>query len=49
MQGFCWVSPDIVRVLVQQAGLEIVRESTVSDSNVYYYRDFLCLVRKPTA
>ncbi len=32
-----------------RAGFEVVRESEVRGDNVYYNRDFLCVLRKPPA
>lgn len=46
LQGFCFVTPDAVRKLVAEAGLEIVKESLVSSDNIYYNRDYLCVVKK---
>mmetsp|Transcript_26036 Transcript_26036/g.85666 ORF Transcript_26036/g.85666 Transcript_26036/m.85666 type:complete len:144 (+) Transcript_26036:397-828(+) len=46
VQGFCFTSPDIIRTLVKNAGLEIVKESSVDGNNIYYSRDFLCVLRK---
>jgi len=48
VQGFCFTSPDAVRVMVKRAGLEIVQESQIDQSNVYYYRDYLCVVKPST-
>ncbi len=48
VQGFCWVSPDIVRMLVNKSGLEILKESqsVPQSENLYYMRDYICLVQK---
>lgn len=49
--GFCFTSQQIVRHLVEKAGLEVVTCSSPADPvtqhNVYYNRDLLILVRKP--
>lgn len=45
--GFCWTSPDIVRCLIVNAGLRIVKEAEIDERNVYYNRDYLVLVEKP--
>lgn len=48
VQGFCWLSPEMVRAMVAGAGLELVRESKAGlVGNIYYNRDYLCLVRRP--
>lgn len=47
--GFYFTSPDVVRLLVQKAGLEIVKEGTSRASNVYLNRDFLLVLRKNAA
>jgi len=44
--GFYFVTPEAVRLLAAKAGFAVVRESTPQESNVYYDRD-LMLVLKP--
>lgn len=50
--GFCFVTPDMVTLMLRQAGLEIVERSwprPVDDTqpNVYLDRDFFAVVRVP--
>jgi len=49
VQGFCFVTPEAVRKLVAEAGLELIKESEVSVDNIYYNRDYLCVVEKKKA
>ena len=44
--GFYFMCPEMVRQLARQAGLEIVREAGERKGNVYYNRDFLCVMRR---
>ena len=46
--GFYFLSPEIVRQLVRQAGqLQVLQESSVADSrSMYYQRDYIVLVEK---
>jgi 2-polyprenyl-3-methyl-5-hydroxy-6-metoxy-1,4-benzoquinol methylase len=44
--GFYFVTPDSIRLLINKAGLKIVVESEVADTNVYLNRDFLVIVEK---
>mmetsp|Transcript_30919 Transcript_30919/g.49894 ORF Transcript_30919/g.49894 Transcript_30919/m.49894 type:complete len:278 (-) Transcript_30919:473-1306(-) len=49
VQGFCFVTPDAVRKLVSEVGLEMVKESVVGAAgvdNIYYNRDYLCVFKK---
>lgn len=42
--GFCFCTPETVRVLVSKAGLRIVEEQAYDDTNTYYRRDYLVLL-----
>ncbi|CAK0869135.1 unnamed protein product [Prorocentrum cordatum] len=46
--GFYFLSPDIARQLACKAGFEVVQESSSQGdtTNVYYLRDYLCVMRK---
>lgn len=44
--GFYFISPDIIRHLANKADLEIVQETPKDETNLYYNRDFLCILRK---
>ena len=48
IQGFCFTTPDAVRKLVAEAGLALVKESAhdQKSSNIYYERDYVCVVKK---
>lgn len=47
--GFYFLSPDVARQLACKAGFEVIKESSSQGDtkNVYYLRDYLCVVRKP--
>jgi len=46
--GFYFICPEIVRKMVSQVGLHIVKQSSpgVDETNLYYNRDFLVVVQK---
>jgi len=46
--GFYFICPEIVRKMVSQVGLQILKESSpsVNETNLYYNRDFLFVVQK---
>ena len=44
--GFYFVSPEIVRALIDKAGFRIIKEADVDPSNTYYNRDYLALITK---
>jgi len=44
--GFYFVSPEIVRSLIEKAGFRIIKEANVDPSNTYYNRDYLALITK---
>jgi len=46
--GFYFVSPDIVRCLLEHAGLVISKVSTFESDNTYLRRDLLVLARRPS-
>lgn len=47
--GFCFTSPDVVLLMVERAGLILVKRGSASDQprNVYLRRDLLIVVQKP--
>ncbi|CBN73823.1 methyltransferase type 12 [Ectocarpus siliculosus] len=45
--GFYFMCPDMVRLMLDKAGLRVVREGDHDPSNSYYNRDYLVLVQKP--
>eukprot|EP00743_Colponemidia_sp_Colp-15_P009231 GILK01010079.1.p1 GENE.GILK01010079.1~~GILK01010079.1.p1 ORF type:complete len:284 (-),score=41.78 GILK01010079.1:85-936(-) len=45
--GFYFLSPEIVRKLAQESHFIIEKESVHSESNLYYNRDFLVVLRRP--
>ena len=46
VEGHYFVIPEMVQLLVDRAGLRMVKESTVDSSNFYFYRDYLFVVAK---
>ncbi|HEU5118411.1 MAG TPA: class I SAM-dependent methyltransferase, partial [Isosphaeraceae bacterium] len=48
VEGFYFVTPDLVKLLCRQAGLGVVAEMSDGAGNFYYERDYLLLVAKPT-
>jgi SAM-dependent methyltransferase len=46
VEGFYFVSPEIVRTLASHAGLTLVRESSADPDNAYLNRDHFALFRK---
>jgi cyclopropane fatty-acyl-phospholipid synthase-like methyltransferase len=49
VEGHYFVSPEIVRILVERAGLELMKESSADSSNLYMDRDYLFVMEKPAA
>lgn len=47
VRGHYFVTPDLVRLLAEKAGLEVVEEGEFDDANFYLRRDYLALMRKP--
>lgn len=47
VEGFYFVTPEVVRTLAGRAGLEVVKESSPGSPNYYYDRDHLVVLRKP--
>lgn len=46
IRGFFFVTPETVDLLAEHAGFEIERRSDVDESNFYYGRDYVVLLRK---
>eukprot|EP00940_MAST-03C_sp_MAST-3C-sp2_P002669 g2669.t1 len=42
--GFYFVTPDLIRLLIQKSGLRILKESKPDDKNIYYNRDYLVVL-----
>lgn len=46
IEGFYFVSPEIVKILTEKAGFKIIKESSVEKDNFYYKRDYLFIIQK---
>jgi SAM-dependent methyltransferase len=47
IRGFFFVTPETVDLLASRAGLEVERRSEIDESNFYYGRDYVALLRRP--
>jgi SAM-dependent methyltransferase len=47
VEGFYFVTPEIVRTLISHTDLELIKESEAGSSNYYLDRDYLFALRKP--
>jgi ubiquinone/menaquinone biosynthesis C-methylase UbiE len=48
VEGFYFVTPEMVRELARRAGFEVEKEIAGTEGNFYYERDYLVLLRKPS-
>jgi SAM-dependent methyltransferase len=46
VEGHYFLTPEIVKVLAQRAGFKVVKESSISEHNFYYNRDYLVVLEK---
>ncbi len=46
VEGHYFITPDVVSLLAERAGLTAVKSSSIDPSNYYYNRDYLVVMRK---
>ena len=48
VQHHYFISPEIIQILAEHAGLKIIKESNIDNSNFYLNRDYLFILQKTT-
>jgi SAM-dependent methyltransferase len=44
VEGHYFITPDMITLLAEKAGFNIIKTSVVNDTNFYYHRDFLFIL-----
>jgi SAM-dependent methyltransferase len=46
VEGHYFLTPEIVKVLAEKAGFKVIKESSISEHNFYFNRDYLIVLEK---